>query len=387
MPDQNISSLLYRHVNMHQRHKHNDYFLRSKKVGRKITRRCRFGFLCSVTEISNMRDVATSIAGRKQLKHKSRLYDLPQTNNEVDINNYNPILLSIWEENMSLYEFVQWYDISKIKPRNKNIEYYKIDNGNYLKRRQRGYLINHYKYNVNHKNLRNECDTYAESFHKVKLHLVEALQYHEGLEELQKAFETAKELSQDDPENLIGAQNIKDDEAMQDLIFNKVIHTIDSNKLVLRLDVSGEGGPGKSFLIKIIKSAPTGTAAFNIDGLTVHRLLQLPVEHNHAPKYKQLFDYVLKVLRTDLKDVMLFVIDETTLFDYDELTINMRQQGDNFYRELLSRISIDLLIKFDCKIFENRKIFFKGNSFVSRLNELYKQLGFQNKQLKLEQKL
>jgi len=65
--------------------------------------------------------------------------------------------------------------------------------------------------------LKNKCDTYAESFYKVKLHLVEALQYHERLEELQKAFETAqqlvqqcldddlqKEQSQDDPKNAIG---------------------------------------------------------------------------------------------------------------------------------------------------------------------------------------
>jgi len=29
-----------------------------------------------------------------------------------------------------------------------------------------------------------------------------------------------------------------------------------------------------------------------------------------------------------------------TLFDYDELTINMRQQGDASYRELLSRVRI-----------------------------------------------
>jgi len=43
--------------------------------------------------------------------------------------------------------------------------------------------------------------------------------------------------------------------------------------------------------------------------LTVHRLLQLPVEHGQIPKYKQLSDHVLKVLRADLKDVVLFVID------------------------------------------------------------------------------
>jgi len=72
-------------------------------------------------------------------------------------------------------------------------------------------------------------DTYAASFHKVKLHLAEALQYHEKLQELQKAFESAKQLlqeylddlekqhvSQDDPNNPIGVQNVEAGEAMQD---------------------------------------------------------------------------------------------------------------------------------------------------------------------------
>jgi len=40
-------------------------------------------------------------------------------------------------------------------------------------------------------------------------------------------------------------------------------------------------------------------------------LLQLPVEHGHTPKYKPLSDHVLKVLRADLKDVILIIIDES----------------------------------------------------------------------------
>jgi len=39
------------------------------------------------------------------------------------------------------------------------------------------------------KELKNEYNTYAASFHQVKLHLAEALQYHEKLKE--KAFESA----------------------------------------------------------------------------------------------------------------------------------------------------------------------------------------------------
>jgi len=110
---------------------------------------------------------------------------------------------------VSLYEFAQWYDITTIEPRN-NLEYYKIDNNHYLKRRQRGCLINHYKYNVNNRpeeyffslllmfkpwrkleDLLDNCDTYAESFYEVKLHFTKTLQYHEKLEKLKKSFETA----------------------------------------------------------------------------------------------------------------------------------------------------------------------------------------------------
>jgi len=92
------------------------------------------------------------------------------------------------------------------------------------------------------------------------------------------------------------------------------------------LYVSGEGGTGKSYLIKTIKcwikqnlkkdtaiAAFTGIAAFNINGLTVHRLLQLPVEHGQIPKYKQLSDHVLKILRAELKNVILFIIDEVSM--------------------------------------------------------------------------
>ena len=65
----------------------------------------------------------------------------------------------------------------------------------------------------------------------------------------------------------------------------------------LHMFVCGVGGTGKSFLIKTIRAlaselwdgdtrhaacavtAPTGLAAFNVGGVTIHRLLQLPIEH------------------------------------------------------------------------------------------------------------
>ncbi|KYN29317.1 ATP-dependent DNA helicase PIF1 [Trachymyrmex cornetzi] len=111
----------------------------------------------------------------------------------------------------------------------------------------------------------------------------------------------------------------------QKRVFDNVTNTVMLDKKLLRLYVSGEGGTGKSFLIKTIKcwikqnlskdtaiAAPTGIAAFNIDGLRAHRLFQLPVEHGNIPKYKPLADHVLKILRVDLKDV-LFIIDEVSM--------------------------------------------------------------------------
>ena len=63
--------------------------------------------------------------------------------------------------------------------------------------------------------------------------------------------------------------------------------------------VSGVGGTGKSFLIEAVRAqadaiwsshssnslvcavaAPTGLAAFNVGGMTLHCLFQLPIEHD-----------------------------------------------------------------------------------------------------------
>ena len=65
----------------------------------------------------------------------------------------------------------------------------------------------------------------------------------------------------------------------------------------LSIFVGGVGGTGKSYLIKTIRAlvseiwndnnksllcamtSPTGLAAFNVGGVTIHRLLHLPIEH------------------------------------------------------------------------------------------------------------
>ncbi|CAH2097415.1 unnamed protein product [Euphydryas editha] len=222
------------------------------------------------------------------------------------------------------------------------------------------------------------CDTYTEAFNLVKEELKEGVNYGNSMIEsrykIQKAFEMIeskvaeineeREIVDDEngPENpldfeAVEAANAMDDfqrinlaeeeqndlqsmiaklnadqKRIFDMITNKM-ETTDNNADVLRCFVSGTGGTGKSFLIKILKvwvktylnkkvavSAPTGIAAFNVNGLTIHRLLQLPVEHKQTPKYKPLSDEVLQVLRSDLKEVVLFIIDEVSMISNVTLT-------------------------------------------------------------------
>ena len=101
------------------------------------------------------------------------------------------------------------------------------------------------------------------------------------------------------------------------------------NAKPLRMFISGCGGTGKSYLIKTIKAwvssatdkhvaitAPTGIAAFSINGLTIHRLLQLPVEHGKTPQYRPLSDESLKVVRQRLENLILLVIDEISMVSH-----------------------------------------------------------------------
>ena len=89
--------------------------------------------------------------------------------------------------------------------------------------------------------------------------------------------------------------------------------------------VSGVGGTGKSFLIEALKclvgrvwtdggvkvvAAPTGLAAFNMGGLTIHRLCQLPIEH---AEYWSLSKESQKVMKTKLRDVKLIIVDEISM--------------------------------------------------------------------------
>ena len=99
----------------------------------------------------------------------------------------------------------------------------------------------------------------------------------------------------------------------------------------LHMFFSGVGGTGKSFLIETIRTqvtaiwgndgdeltcavaAPTGLAAFNVGGVTIHRLLQLPIEHENNTAYWSLPKESRKVLYATLKSMKLLIIDEISM--------------------------------------------------------------------------
>ena len=224
--------------------------------------------------------------------------------------------------------------------------------------------------------------------------------------------------SRDDLSTMYNSLNVD-----QKRIVDKVLQQVSQNESPCRLLISGEGGTGKSRVIHVIQqklsemyskivlpvavTAPTGLAAFNINGTTIHRLLSLPVEYGKPADYSRLQQEQLSVIRATLKDLKLVIIDEISMvssltllyihlrltevmtsdepfggvsivcfgdflqlppvkgnqpfqpvtareakqrlgaiaslslwekFEYDELTINMRQNSDAAYASLLSNV-------------------------------------------------
>ena len=103
----------------------------------------------------------------------------------------------------------------------------------------------------------------------------------------------------------------------------------------LRVFITGGAGTGKSHLIAVIKEhiershtgsqnacmlvAPTGVAAFNIGGLTIHYAFWLPVEHGNLTRYTKHSAERLHQLQLLLKDVHALIIDEISMVSYETL--------------------------------------------------------------------
>jgi len=106
-----------------------------------------------------------------------------------------------------------------------------------------------------------------------------------------------------------------------------------ANRKLLHLFLSGVGGTGKSFLIDIIQNqvatiwkdcnsgdakcvvvAPTGLAAHNVGGVTLHRLFQLPIEHQgKTAEYWPLSKAARKTMSMALRSIKVVVVDEVSM--------------------------------------------------------------------------
>ncbi|XP_054266849.1 uncharacterized protein LOC128989020 [Macrosteles quadrilineatus] len=515
VPNASVSPTLNNRVTSYQMHHHNSYCMRTKKTKTGFRKACRFGFPRPITGNLVLRDVVESVAGRKALKSKSRLYDLPRTPSESFVNDYNPAVLLAWNgnvdiqyvgestsilhwyvtkyttkseqshagqvfteinstkslasrlfnvglralnnrecgsleasdtllgiplygtdpettirwldvgmtrrkrlqkidkirsmdpsstnifyeswvddhyptrpdelEDMNLYDFVRWYDIAAQPPKGDR-EVHKLNSGKFLTKRVRPCLLNHYKYSPTQDpekyyhalllmflcwrstdELKESHETYTDAFMAKRTLLTQAFNYDKRLKDIIAASENARDKIQNrveeinaeegevaDPSNIAfqpfnepvpASQPVRDsnwspnDEPFekkyqklnddQKRVFDyvkRVVANSDGTDKFLRHFVSGVGGTGKSFLIKTISSwtkkclqastsisAPTGLSAYNINGSTIYKVFQLPVEHGKTPKYKALTDDVLKMLRSNLKDVVLFIIDEVSM--------------------------------------------------------------------------
>ena len=90
------------------------------------------------------------------------------------------------------------------------------------------------------------------------------------------------------------------------------------NPLPLRMIISGTAGTGKSYLIHCLRllfqhqlrvTAPTGVAAFNIDGHTLHSLLSLPARS----EFKDLEGERLNKLQQSFSEVRYIIINEMSM--------------------------------------------------------------------------
>ena len=96
-------------------------------------------------------------------------------------------------------------------------------------------------------------------------------------------------------------------------------HNINQSAPPLRMMVLGTAGTGKSFLIsciaqllldKCLLTGTTGIAGFNINGITIHSALRLPIHHSTM---KDLTGMSLATLQNRLKNITYIITDKLSM--------------------------------------------------------------------------
>jgi len=85
IPDEKANPEPYRLVTKYQLHKCSNYCKRKCKYGTAYITKCRFGFPREVCEEGELK--------YDSLKSESKIYAIPRSENEVRVNEYNPLLL------------------------------------------------------------------------------------------------------------------------------------------------------------------------------------------------------------------------------------------------------------------------------------------------------
>lgn len=76
----------------------------------------------------------------------------------------------------------------------------------------------------------------------------------------------------------------------------------------------------------VVICAPSGTAANNIGGRTIHSVFKIPV--GKYLQYSSLSSYVLTILRKEFQDVHTVVIDEISMVSYELLLFISRRLSE-----------------------------------------------------------
>ena len=116
--------------------------------------------------------------------------------------------------------------------------------------------------------------------------------------------------------NSVDCRNLQRKQLQVYQLVHQQFYNVDTEPL--RLIVSGTAGTGKSYLIHCLKqllqdtvkvAAPTGVAAFNIGGSTLHSLLHLPTRG----EFKQLEGRSLQQLQESFSGIRFLIIDEKSM--------------------------------------------------------------------------